>query len=639
MYFRRFFWAVALCGALTGCGRRPAPEFERIAILRFENLGPDASADWMGRAFSEIVTSELAADPTLYAIPSTRIHNYERAMGARPVSVPGISSERGLALVAGANRLGYGEYSVSRGKLRARLTIADPETGQTTAVIASEAPENDVIAAASALARQVWSGAPPYRASHAPALRDYVAALEGNDPVAVVRNLEQAIAANSDFAPAYRLLAQWKAQAQDAPGALSVISAALSTDLRPLERARLEVAGAELSGDKAARLRALESVSKLTPSDPTVWQALAEAHAGAHAYSQAAGDYERALAIEPQDTNSLNQLGYALAYAGDLPSAMAALRRYQALRPADANPFDSMGDANLIAGRLGDAEAFYLQASRKTPHFELDGSLFKAAMARLMTGDASGADGLMRQYLDARAAEKDPVLDYRKAEWLWVTGRRKEAAAQMEAYARAVENGPAREMASRAYSMLSVWKLALGDGAAVARMAQQAAASAGPSSAEIVELARFLASPPAPPAEWAERAAHDFSSPARNSVAAWALPYALLAAKEFPAAAPLLQRIYDSGAVADPQGALPILLAWADLETGRDKDAAPLLRWNPIPVTGTGPLFTFCFPRIFYLRGLAAERAGNHAAAATNYQIFRKLSGPDPLIWDAPLPQ
>jgi hypothetical protein len=112
------------------------------------------------------------------------------------------------------------------------------------------------------------------------------------------------------------------------------------------------------------------------------------------------------------------------------------------------------------------------------------------------------------------------------------------------------------------------------------------------------------------------------------------LPYALLTAKEFPAAAPLLQRIYDSGEVADPQGALPVLLAWAELETGRDKDAAPLLRWNPIPVTGTGPLFTFCFPRIFSLRGMAAERAGNHAAAAANYQIFRKLSGPDPLIWD-----
>jgi Flp pilus assembly protein TadD len=587
----------------------------------------------MGRAFSEIVTSELAADPALYAIPSTRIHSYERAMGARPVSAPGISAERGLALVAGANRLGYGEYSVSRGKLLARLTIADPQTGKTTLLASAEAPEDDVIAAASALARQVWPGAPPYRASHGPALKNYVAALEGSDPIEVVRNLEQAIAADSDFAPAYRLLAQFKAQAQDAPGALSAIASALSTDLRPLERARLEVAGAELSGDKAARLRALESVSRLSPSDPTVWLALAEAHANAHAYPQAVGDYQRSLAIEPQDPNSLNQLAYACAYAGDLPSAMAALRRYQALRPADANPFDSMGDVNLIAGRLGDAEAFYLQASRKTPHFESDSALFKAAMARLMTGDAAGAGALARQYLDARAAGKDPALDYRKAEWLWVSGHRKEAAAQMEAFARSVENGPARDLAARAYSMLAVWKLALGDRAAAARFAQQAAASSGPSSAELVELVRFLASPPAPPEEWAARAAQGFSGAARSSTAGLALPFALLVAQEFPAASQALQRVYDSGEVSDPQGALPILLAWTYLETGRSKEAAPLLRSNPLPVAGTGPIFTLCFPRIFYLRGLAAERVGNRPEAAANYKIFRELSGPDPLIW------
>jgi hypothetical protein len=297
-----------------------------------------------------------------------------------------------------------------------------------------------------------------------------------------------------------------------------------------------------------------------------------------------------------------------------------------------------MGDANLIGGRLADAETFYLQASRKTPHFESDSSLFKAAMARLMTGDAAGAEVLERQYLDARSAGKDPALDYRKAEWLWVTGRRKEACAQMEAFARSVENGPSRDLAARAYSILAIWKLALGDRAAAASIAQQAAASAGPSSAELVELARFLASPPASPEEWAARAAHGFSGPARSSTAALALPIALLVAADFPAASQAFQRTYDSGEVADPEGALPILLAWTYLETGRDKDAAPLLRSNPVPAAGTGPLFTFCFPRIFYLRGLAAERAGNRPAAAANYQLFRKLSGPDPLIWEGEQP-
>ena len=620
--------------AFSSCSRHATPEFQRIAILRFENLGSDPSADWMGRAFSEIITSELAGAPGIYAIPSTRIHNYERAMGARPVSAPGISAERGLAIVSGANRLGYGDYSVSGGRLQARLVIEDPQTGRMKTVVSTSAPANDVIAAASGLARQLWSGAPQYRSSRAQALQDYVAALEGSDPAAVARNLEQAIAASPDFAPAYRLLAQLKAQAQDAAGALAVIGQALSTGLRPLERARLEVADAELRGDRTARLRALDAVSKLTPSDPTVWQALAEALLNAHGYAQAVNDYGKALEIEPRDANSLNQLGYACAYSGDLPAAMAALRRYQALRPADANSLDSMGDVNLLTGRLGEAGNFYLQASQKTPHFELDGSLLKAAMARLMTGDIAGADGLARRYLDARAVDKDPALDYRKAEWLWVSGRRKEAGAQMETFARTAENGPARELAARAYSALAVWKLMLGDRAAATRMAQQAAAAAGPSSAEIVALARFLTGPPASPAEWATRAGHDFPGPVRNPVRDLALAYALLVAKEFQPASQALKQIYESADQADGQGALPVLLAWTYLETGRDKEAAPLLRLNPIPATtGTGPLLAFYFPRIYYLRGLAASRAGKRDEAAANYQLFRKLSGPDPLLW------
>jgi hypothetical protein len=100
----------------------------------------------------------------------------------------------------------------------------------------------------------------------------------------------------------------------------------------------------------------------------------------------------------------------------------------------------------------------------------------------------------------------------------------------------------------------------------------------------------------------------------------------LLLAKQFQPASEALRRVYDTGEVADPQGALPVLLAWTYLETGRDKEAAPLLRWNPIPAAGTGPLYSFCFPRIFYLRALAASRAGQKDAAAANLQLFRKLS-------------
>lgn len=625
--------SAVLC-ALGGCARRGAPpQYERLAILRFENLGPATSGDWMGRAFSEIIAAELSGAPETYAIPSIRLHGYERAAGPRPVAAPGISAERALAVLAGANRFGYGEYSVSGGRLRARLTIEDAQSGKMTQVFSATAGAGDVIAAASSLARQLWSAAPPYPTRSAAALQAYIAALEASDPAAVAGSLGEAVAADPSFGPAYRLLAQVKAQAQDRAGALALVSEGLSRGAPPIERARLEVASAELRGDSAGRIRALGALSGLDGSDPAVWRSLAEALMAARSYAPAANAYRRAIAIEPQDVAALNQLGYAAAYAGDLAGAAEALRRYEKLRPADANPLDSLGDVNLLSGRLREAEALYLQAAQRTPHFEMDGPLFKAAMARLMTGDIAGADALSSRYLETRAAENDPAVAYRRAEWSWAAGRRKQACAEIEAFASSAGSGPARELAARAYAQLAVWKLVLRDRPGAAQAAERAVAAAGPASAAIAAVARFLIGAPASPAEWSARADKQFPGPGQLSVRNFALAYAMLLEEQYQPASAVLHQIYDAGASPNDEG-LPVILAWTYLETGLPREAAPLLRLNPIPnSSGTGPFFAFYFPRIFHLRALEAEQQGKRDDAQANRALFQKLSGPDPLVW------
>jgi tetratricopeptide (TPR) repeat protein len=622
---------------LAACSRQPpAPRVERIAILRFENLGAGVSGDWMGRALSEVITAELAGAPGIYAIPSDRMHGLDRVLGPRPVSAPGISAERSLALASGAARLGYGEYSIRAGRLSARLTIEDPRTGKMTQVVSAgpggRPAADDVFAVASELARQISSRAAPYGTHSVPALKAYVAAKES---AAAVQNLEQAIAADPDFGPPYRLLAQLKAQRQDRAAAEAVLSQALARAgaMPSAERARLELEAANLHADSAARIRALTTLVGLEPNDPVLWSSLAESSMNRREYQQAVQSYRKLLEVEPEDATALNQLGYAVAYAGNFDAALDALGRYQALRPAEANPLDSQGDVNLLAGRLRQAENLYLQAAKKDPNFEGGGDLWKAAMARLMTGDVAGADTLAGQYIQAREAAKDPIAEYRKAEWSWIAGHRKSACQRLETFARGAENGPLREFASRAYSQLAVWSLAMGGPAAAAQLAQKGALLAGPSSAGAAMVARFLAEPPASSSEWSVRAARLFPNPSENSIRNFALAYALLLGKQFQPASLLLRQLYDgSNAAADPS--LPVMLAWTCLETGRANEAAPLLRLNPIPFISGVSLFTpFYFPRIYYLRGLLAEQQAKPDEARANYQLFRQLSGPDPLIW------
>ena len=311
----------------------------------------------------------------------------------------------------------------------------------------------------------------------------------------------------------------------------------------------------------------------------------------------------------------------------------SALRRYAALRPNEANPLDSMGDVHLVAGRLADAENFYLQAAKKDPNFQNNGALIKAALARLLTGDPAGANNLAERYLAARVEAKDPIVDYRRAQWTWISGRRKAAAQQMGAFALANESGPLRDIASRAYAELAIWSLMSGDREGAARLAQKALSIAGPASAGNALVAKFLAQPPASSSEWVVRAEQQFPGPAQSAIKNFSLAYALLINQQFQPAMLLLRQMWETGSPTADEG-LPVMLAWCYLETGRVKEAAPLLGSNPIPsANGLTPYTGFYIPRLLYLRGLLAEKEGRAGDARAYYDKFLALSGPDPLLW------
>ena len=76
-------------------------------------------------------------------------------------------------------------------------------------------------------------------------------ALESADATVMEVGLGVAIAADPDFVPPYRLLAQIKAQRQDRAGAVATLDRALARGnaIPELDRARLELESAELTGN------------------------------------------------------------------------------------------------------------------------------------------------------------------------------------------------------------------------------------------------------------------------------------------------------------------------------------------------------------------------------------------------------
>lgn len=399
------------------------------------------------------------------------------------------------------------------------------------------------------------------------------------------------------------------------------------------ERAFIQLEDANLRNDPDARVQALTALSESDPYDPQAWHDLAAIAVATHQYPRAVDALRKVVAIQPEDADSWNRLGYAAAYAGDAATATAAIDRYRKLLPTGPNPLDSLGDVNLIAGHLSEAEGYYRQAAQRSPQFYAGLDFLKAAMAHLMTGDLAGADILAQQYFDARASAQDPLLEYRKAQWAWISGRRKAACRQMEQLARATETGTARDIAAHAYAELSIWTLMLGNRENASDMARKAAGLATPATALPATLAQFLSQPPASPEDWKARAWKLLRDPAHPAFANMALANALLFNKQYAAALPVLKTMYDGGNPTADEG-LPVLLAWADVETGHLPEAAALLRANP-PLSDVGLSWStpLHFPRIFYLRAVVAEKEGKSDEAHENLRIFRAISGPDPLLW------
>ena len=604
---------LALALSLTACARRDTQQtLPQLAILRFENLSPDPSLDWMGRAFPEILSDELRGSPQRYILDWRALHSFDTSLGKRP-NAPGVSAERTAALVAGANEIVYGEFSVIAGVLRATATEESLATHKMVQVASASGPAaNGIFPVADALARQLGE-THPSGTRNTQALSDLVAGLESPDPAAAFQNFTHAAAADPDFGHAYVLALNAAVALRDRAAVDQIVQQARLHQARfpALDRAEWQLDEAGLRGDFPAQLAARRELAHLDPADPNRHRALAETLMSQRDYDAAIVEFRRALSIRPEDVQSLNLMGYAAAYSGDLPTATRVLRGYEQLRPREPNPLDSLGDVHFILGHFTEAEQFYLAAQAKAPAFLNGGEVLKAAQARLMTGDVAGATSLFNRYLATRQAAHDPYAAFHAATWSWHIGARREALAALE---RIAADAPPRDVACRADALAAIWLLNLGNRPAAAEHARKAVAELVPADAPMVALVAYLSQPDTTPL------------PAQSPLKDYARAYALLLAGQFQPAIGPLQQLYRVP-TAEPDDGLSVLLAWAYEETGDWTHAEPLLRLTPLPQASGLPMFSaLYFPRLFQLRGAALEHEGHREEAARYYQMFRTLS-------------
>ena len=217
----------------------------------------------------------------------------------------------------------------------------------------------------------------------------------------------------------------------DAPQARSLAAKALArTTLRfSIERAEIDLAAATLDRDNSRRMVALRELARQTPADITSLRALADAEMNARRFPEAAQFFSQITKIDASNADARNMLGYAEALGGNLDAARKTFIEYARDPNQALNSVDSLGEAQFINGKFAEAEQSFLEVYKKDPNFLEGAPLWKAAHARWLTGDLRGADDMANRYVEARAKVHDPLALWRKANWLYETGRGEQAIA------------------------------------------------------------------------------------------------------------------------------------------------------------------------------------------------------------------
>jgi tetratricopeptide (TPR) repeat protein len=516
----------------AGCSKQAPGPAPRYAVIRFENLTGDASLDWVARAASEVLSRSLsgAMDGPVLSAPTLN-----RAGS-------GVSSERERAELAGANRVVSGYLARVGGKLRFSATEEDLNKNQTLQSLSSEGAEP--LAAMLNLARAFSGSARPYLTSNPEVLKLYVSALE--EPAdRAIPDLRQATGADPGFGPAWVALVDAEVLRGDREASIEAAREALGRKLDPADKAAIELQQAALTNDVPGRIAALRELVSANPGDRGLLQTLAVDEGAAGQFAQAAADWKKLRDAVPTDRNAWNQFGYTLAWSGDFSAALQAMKDYGARWPTDPNPIDSTGDLYYMYGRFADAAANYLKAHEKSPEFLNGGDLYKAAWAQFRAGDKVKAESSFEQYRKTQKKVDAPSLTLLGIDWLYRTGREKEAMALLRKVA---ETSTQAGAASQYWSQLVIYDLLAKDRLAAAK---DAAIDATKPGSNLSTVARFAALPSASASEWQNRADTVLRGAGVESVRRFTLGVALLLDGKKEAAQAVWDKIVAESSASD----------------------------------------------------------------------------------------
>jgi len=360
------------------------------AVLGFQNVSGEPSADWMSTAISEVLTTELSGSKALRTIPGETVDRCLSDLGMRKVQSLDPKTLEVLHSHLGADLAVLGSYTVVPGSdmIRLDVRVQDVHTGEVLASRSETGPVGDFLtltenaAAELRAALHLAGGAKIEKLASLPdnpeATRFYaegVRALRNYDYPTARTKLEKAAELSPDSAAVSLALSElWRklgylSRSLDAAEKALQLSQELDKEQRLIARARV----AALSGHAKDAVQAWASLWAFFPDNPDYGLALADAQTSAGQASKALETIAQLRALpEPASSDPRIDLAEATAamalgqYQHELDAASRAVEGARALhaRQLLAEGLIKKVTALIRLGRLADAEQESVEAEK-----------------------------------------------------------------------------------------------------------------------------------------------------------------------------------------------------------------------------------------------------------------------------------
>ncbi len=394
-------------GAPQHAGEAPIVPAKSIAVLPFENLSDDKGAAYFADGIQDEILTKLAGVADLKVISRTSAAKYK----SKPEDLRTVSEQLGVANVV--------EGSVQRAadKVRVNVQLIDARADSHLWAKTYDRDIKDIFAVESEVAQEI---ADALQAKLSPAEAKTVATAPTNDSAAydlfLKGEFEQRAALSSLRAEHFNRATAWykEAIARDPNFALAMAHLVVC-------RMRLHWLVESLGESELAELEAM--AKKALDIAPDLWQAhvaLGVFHYyGFRQYEPALAEFQRAIELQPNNSEALQFIGYVHRRQGKWDRALVELQKTLELDPLDASISGNIAQTYNFLRRWKDAEA----TARHT--FTID--QHEATSMGMLLISYVNRDGNIREALRALASyPSDDLLRPNGGTFVMVIGRRSE---------------------------------------------------------------------------------------------------------------------------------------------------------------------------------------------------------------------